>query len=484
MSLLGSMLLDPAMIGSVLSMLPSHSVFYREAHAEIYRAVVDVYDRHNSGDLVQINELLRERDVLDDVGGVDYLVELAESVPSAVNAPHYARIVAEKYKLRRLIDAAGQILYDSYHAGNLGPDEASEIIDAAEQAVFDIAMDEQKADPQKLGELLQQQIDLLEARMDGRAVEGITTGFTELDSILSGLHPGELVIVAARPSMGKTALALNMAEQIAAGGRVPTGGGSSGKGGHVGVGVFSLEMSRPALTQRLMSSYSGVNSHNMRTGKLTDDDFRSLFNACSALAELPMYIDDAPGLTLLQLRARARRMVAQHGIGCIIIDYLQLLTSPSAARESRQVEVSTISRGIKALARELNVPVICLAQLNRAVELRTGNRPRMSDLRESGSIEQDADVVMLLHREEYYHIDDESWAEDNPDKAGVAELIVAKQRNGPTGVVELTWDSKTTRFKNHTSVHDDFTSYPVRDTPRREPEMPESGPSADDDAPF
>lgn len=446
MALLGSMILDPQVVSDVVTIINKPADFYTEAHAAIYSAIVTIYDTHQSGDLVQIQDYLRTQGVLEQVGGDQYLLQLAYSVPSAVNAPRYARIVAEKAKLRRLIEAADSIIYDALNAGQLGPEGAREVLDAAEAAVFEIAQEDQRSDPQRLADLLAMELQRLQAA-DGKAVSGLPTGYTDLDKLLSGLQPGEMIIIAARPSMGKTSLALNLAEQIARGGRTPWD--HAPRGPDAPVGVFSLEMSKAAIVQRLLSAFSGVDSHKIRTGHLSAQELNSLDIHAEGLKEIPLYIDDTPGLSLLALRARARRMVAQHGVKCLMIDYLQLLTAPGAARESRQVEVSAISRGIKALARELNVPVICLSQLNRASENREGNRPRMSDLRESGSIEQDADVVILLHREEYYHIQNPDWAMENPDKVGVAELIIAKQRNGPTGTVDLTWDAKTTRFKNH-----------------------------------
>jgi len=447
MSLLGSMILDPNVIADVIGALKGPGDFYDDRHAHIYSALVDVYDRHHSGDLVQVTDLLRDKAVLDLVGGPAYLVELANAVPTAVNAPHFARIVAEKAKLRRLIQAAGQILYDAYHAGELGPDGAREVLDSAEMKVFEIAQEQASSDPQSLAALLELELQRIEAAdFEGGGLSGVPTGYTDLDEMLRGLQPGELLILAARPSMGKTALALNLAEQIAIGG-VPLPGAAPGK--RSPVGLFSLEMSKNAIVQRLLSSRSGVASQSLRGGhKIPDDDYRRLIMAAEDLKAAPIYIDDSPNMTVLNLRARARRMVAQHGVKVIMIDYLQLMTAPGAARESRQVEVSAISRGVKALARELNVPVVCLSQLNRASESREGNRPRMSDLRESGSIEQDADVIMLLHREEYYHVQDEDWKAENPDKLGIAEIIIAKQRNGPTGLVKLSWDTSTTRFRN------------------------------------
>ena len=453
MSLLGSMILDPRVTGDVIPFVTSGEAFYDERHGAIFDALVTLYDKHQTGDLVQLAQTLKDRAVLDDIGGPDYLVRLAEQVPSAVNAPHYARIVAEKFRLRRLIDAASKILYDAFHAGELGPDGAREVLDDAEQMIFKIAEQSEQNDAQRLSELLHQTMELLEAN-EGRSVSGLPTGFTDLDRMTTGLQRGEMIIVAARPSMGKTALALNLAEQIALGG--VSGPYGRPTGAAAPVGVFSLEMSRQSVAQRLMCARSGVDSHLVRTNMLSEEHFAKLIRACGELGDAPIFIDDTPALTILALRARARRMVAKHGVQCIIIDYLQLMTAPGSARESRQVEVSAISRGVKALARELNVPVICLAQLNRGAEQREGHRPRMSDLRESGSIEQDADVIMLLHREEYYHQSDPEWLEMDEDKAGLAELIIAKQRNGPTGTVNLTWDARTTRFYNHAGRSREF----------------------------
>jgi len=455
MSLLGSMVLDPAVIPDVIALIKGAEDFYRETHGHVYRAIVDVYDQRHSGDLVQIVDMLRGRGVLDQVGGPHYLVELANAVPTSVNAPHFARIVAEKAKLRRLIDAAGQILYDAYHAGELGPEGAREVLDSAEMKVFEIAQETSAADPQALADLLDLEMQRIEnAERDGWSLSGVRTGYGDLDELLRGLQPGELIILAARPSMGKTALALNLAEQIAMGG-APVAGAPPGQ--QTPVGFFSLEMSKNAIVQRLLSARAGVSGQNLRGGHpISKSDLYQLGVAADDLKQAPIYIDDMPGLTVLNLRARARRMVAQFGVKVIMIDYLQLMSAPGAARESRQVEVSSISRGVKGLARELNIPVVCLSQLNRASEQREGNRPRMADLRESGSIEQDADVILLLHREDYYHVQDEDWKNENPDKVGTAEVIIAKQRNGPTDVVKLKWDSTTTRFKNY----DPYTQAP------------------------
>jgi replicative DNA helicase len=445
MALLGSMLLDPRVVPDVVGTIAADDDFYSESNGAIYKALIEVYDKVPDADLVAIVDALRDRGQLDQVGGVDYLSKLANETPSAAGAIRYAKTVSDKAKLRRLIDAADRIIYDALNVGQYGVDGTREVIDSAESAIFEIAQDDQKADPQALTDLLQAELERIRAA-EGKGISGLPTGFVDLDRLMSGFQPGEMIIIAARPSMGKTAFMLNIAEQMSRGGRTPN---DPPKGPHAGVGLFSLEMSKSALVQRLLSAAASVDSHRMRTGHLSEQEMATLHTTAEMLEEAPIFIDDTPGLSVMQLRARARRMAAQHSIKAVMIDYLQLLSAPGASRESRQVEVAAISRGLKALARELNVPLIVLSQLNRASEQREGNRPRMSDLRESGSIEQDADVVILLHREDYYHIHDPQWGQDNPDKVNTAELIIAKQRNGPTGTVDLTWDPKTTRFKNH-----------------------------------
>jgi len=445
MALLGSIILDPNMLADTLGMVSSPEDFYVRANATVFAALKELYEHDPSADLNVLVGRLREREELESIGGAAYLASLAEAVPTPSNAPIYARVVQTKSRLRRLISAASQIIHDGMHAGRDGPEEARELIDKAEQAIFEIADEDQQADIQKLEGLLKAEVERIADRDKG-AVTGLRSGFTDLDDVLSGFQDGEMVIIAARPSMGKTALALNLAEQIALGGATPY---AAGDGERVPVGVFSLEMSKSSLVQRLISAYSGVDSHRLRTGQFSTDDLHHKIRpACESLERAPLYIDDTPALSVTALRARARRMKQRFGVRCVIVDYLQLLTSPGHGRESRQVEVSAISRGIKALARELRLPVVCLAQLNRGSEQREGNRPRMSDLRESGSIEQDADVVLLLHREAYYHQGDKAWLEDNEDKINEAELLVAKQRNGPTGIVRLVWDDRITRFKS------------------------------------
>ncbi len=429
-ALLGSMILDWHVIGEVIQLVQGPQDFYKPAHARIYSILVELYDANQPVDMVHLNQRLVDLGELERVGGLDYLIQLAESVPSAAAAAHYARIVHEKALLRRLIDAAGKILHDAYHSA----EPVSDLLSAAEQEIFRLAEFGEARDTSHLKVLLQELYARLEAH-DGRPVTGLETGFFELDELTNGLQRGEMIIVAARPSMGKTALALNMAEHIAITRKQP-------------VVVFSLEMSKQQLAQRLLCSRSGVDLHRLRRNMLSTDEFARLASTVGELSDAPFFIDDTPGLSLLQLRAKARRLAARHDIAAVFVDYLQLMAVPGA--ESRQQEVSLLSRGIKAMARELDVPVVCLSQLNRAPELREGHRPRMSDLRESGSIEQDADVVMMLHREEYYHTEPD-WKQENPDSVGTAEVIITKQRNGPTGTVKLTFDGPTTRFKNYSA---------------------------------
>lgn len=424
-ALLGSMILDARVIGDVIEIVKEAEDFAKPAHGAIFQACVKLYDKAQSLDMVQLHDHLKAADLLDDIGGLDYLISIAESVPSAVAAPHYARIVRDKATLRRLIQAAGTILLEAYE----GQDEVEKLLDTAEQMIFELAEDTSTGEASDLKSLLDETFNRLDQAQDrGGGVSGVETGFFELDEMTDGLQQGEMIIVAARPSMGKTAFALNIAEHAAASNGVP-------------VGVFSLEMGKQQLAQRLLCSRSGVDSHRVRRNQLGEDDFGQLAMAVGELSDAPLYIDDTPGLSLLGLRAKGRRMKARHDIQLLVVDYLQLMSASGA--ESRQQEVSVISRGIKALARELSVPVICLSQLNRAAESREGHRPRMSDLRESGSIEQDADVVMMLHREDYYHRGDEEYEPNN-----VAEVIVAKQRNGPTGVVKLHFNEGATRFGN------------------------------------
>ena len=428
MAMLGSMILDQQVIGEVIQVLNGPADFAVAKHGILYQALVELYDKNQSVDIVQIKQWLVDRELLDQIGGVAYLVEIAESVPHAISGPYYAKIVRDKSLVRQLIDVAGKILHDAHTSS----EPAEELLDASEKAIFMLRETRGSEDATKLQDLLQELYAQLEAR-EGQFLTGLDTGFTQLNELTSGLQAGEMIVVAGRPSMGKTAFALNMAEQISVTMSQP-------------VGFFSLEMSRQQLAQRLLCSRGGIDSNKLRRNVLSGEDFANLAQIMGQLSDAPLFIDDTPGVSLLALRAKARRLAARFDIQAVFVDYLQLMSAPGS--ESRQQEVSVISRGIKSLARELNVPVICLSQLNRSPEAREGHRPRMSDLRESGSIEQDADVVMMLHREEYYHSSDEQWAEENPDKIGVGELVLAKQRNGPTGSVPLQFNSNTTRFSN------------------------------------
>ena len=431
MSLLGAMLVDPKVIPDVIGIVSDPDDFARAGHGTIFRHMVALYASTATLEIVSLVQRLKDHGVLEDVGGSDYLVDLAEGVASAANAAEYARLVREKATLRELIRAAGEILVDAHQSRQ----DPVLTLGEAEARIFAIAQRREARTVARLQDLLQEAVIALESNA-GKHVTGVPTGFDELDEMLSGLQRGEMVILAARPSMGKTALALNIAEHMA----------SSG-GGTGGVGFFSLEMGKQQLVQRILCAKGNVDGQKLRKNMLSREEWQRIVAACDSLASTPIYIDDTPGLTLLQMRSKARRMKEKFGIQAIVIDYLQLMSSGTRV-ESRQVEVSEISRGVKAMARELDVPVVCLSQLNRQAEGREGHRPRMSDLRESGSIEQDADVVMMLHREAYYHRQDPAWEEANPNRANIAEVIVAKQRNGPTGTVELLWDSRATAFRN------------------------------------
>ena len=428
MGLLGAIIWDPKVIGDVIGVVRNGEDFSSPRHARIYDAIVEIYDRHATVDIVLLNQLLSDRGLVDAVGGLDYIVQLAEGVPSAANAVHWARVVREKATMRELISAAGEIL-EEVHTSRI---PAQHMLESAEQRIFRIAQKREAGVVSSAGDLVHETMRMID-ESDGGGFMGVRTGYAHLDELTNGLQKGEMIILAARPSMGKTALALNLLQQI---------------GQHnVPSVMFSLEMGKQQLIQRMLCALGGIDAQRLRKHMLGSDDYKRLMTACAEISKLPLFIDDTPGLSLLSMRSKARRLKERYGIGFVAIDYLQLMSSGSRV-ESRQLEVSEISRGIKAMARELDVPVLCLSQLNRAAEQREGHRPRMSDLRESGSIEQDADVVMMLHREDYYHRGDPNWADENPDKVGTAELILAKQRNGPTGTVDLVWDGTTTSFRS------------------------------------
>jgi replicative DNA helicase len=431
MSLLGSMIRDHTVIGDVIEVLKSGDAFYKTVHGIIFDELVHLFDRNNASDIAQLHSRLSDLGVLEDVGGDEYLLTLANSTPSTANAVHFAEIVREKHRIRQLLEAAGQILYEGYHAGQI-PDidgSAQSLLNRAEAAIFAIAEASESIQAAALKDLLHATVDDIYEKMNAGAQHciGVPTGFFDLDRLTLGMHAGDMIIVAARPSMGKTAFALNMAQRAALRGHA--------------VGVFSLEMTREQVATRMLSAEARVDAQKLRRNEIDSTEFQELVAACGRLGDASIYIDDTPGLSIMALRTKARRMAAQHGVKLIVIDYLQLMSG--STRESRQQEVSEISRGVKALARELRVPVVCLSQLNRGAENRESHRPRMSDLRESGSLEQDADVVILLHREDYYHQGDHEY-----ERTNTAQIIVAKQRNGPTDTVELVWDGATTSFRD------------------------------------
>ena len=422
-AVLGSMLLDRECIGDVVQAIGADSFSLTE-HRILYDAILALYENNSEIDLVLLRDELKKRNSLEAVGGVDYLVRVAESVPSASNALYYANIVKEKAMLRDLAHACGQILNEACEDGG----DVGDKLDTAEKRIFEVTEQKIQGSAVPINDLITEAFENIEARKGGDGVTGLPTGFEELNHMLCGFQRGEMVIVAGRPSMGKTSFALNIAENIGVKEELP-------------VVIFSLEMSKQQLVERILCSHSGINSQAVRKGMVGTDDMAKLTQAGGELYGKPIYIDDTPGLTPLMIRAKCRRLKSQHNIQAVFIDYMQLM-SLGGRVESRQQEISTISRYLKSLARELDVPVVVLSQLNRAAEGREGHRPRMSDLRESGSIEQDADVIILLHREDYYHRGETDWEETN-----TAEVIIAKQRNGPTGTVELMFDGSTTRFK-------------------------------------
>jgi len=429
-AVLGSMIVGPECIGDVVETL-ERDAFYRIEHRHIYEALISLYEK-NKGvgiDAVLLRDELAKRGLLEEVGGVEYLGKILDSVPSAANAAYYAGVVKDKMLLRELISVAGEILDTAYQQSG----ETHELLDEAERRIFAVTDKNITSNAEALKDLVVRSFELIESRQ-GTHVTGLATGYYELDDLTCGLQNGEMVIVAGRPSMGKTSLALNIAEHLGLMEKVPTA-------------IFSLEMGRQQLAERFLCSISEIDSQKVRRGLLSDEHYKKLANACAELSEAPIYIDDASTLTPLELRAKARRLKSKHDIRCIVVDYLQLMHLGGGQAESRQQEITAVSRYLKALARELNLPVVVLSQLNRSPEGREGHRPRMSDLRESGSIEQDADVVMLLHREDYYHRGEPDYQEDN-----TAEVIIAKQRNGPTGTVKLIFREKVTRFENASHV--------------------------------
>jgi replicative DNA helicase len=427
-SVIGGLLLDNQAWDRVGDVVTADD-FYRREHRLIFNAIAALCEEASPADVVTVNEWLDKNGELEAVGGLAYIASLANNIPSATNIVAYANIVRERSVLRQLLRAASDITSKTFQ-----PDGRSvnELLDFAEKCVMEISeKGSRRSEAQPISKLLSQAVDRIDTLYRSKSsITGVPTGFADLDDKTSGLQPSDLVIIAGRPSMGKTSFAMNIAENAAVGQKIP-------------VVVFSMEMPGAQLAMRMMSSLGRINAHRMRTGKLDDDDWPRLTSAVSLLNEAPIFIDDSPGLTPLDLRARARRIKREHGLGLVIVDYLQLMQS-GEGEENRATESSAITRSLTGLAKELNVPVIAMSQLNRSEEQRNDKRPVMSDLRESGAIEQDADVILFIYRDEVYN-------KDSADK-GVAEIIIGKQRNGPIGDLRLTFLGEYTKFENYTSV--------------------------------
>lgn len=426
---LGSILLDNSALNRILDMVTPQD-FYKREHQLIFTTMLDLYEKNHPIDLVTLSDALTHREELEAVGGVNYLMELAEVVPSSAHVQHYARIVKEKAVLRHLIRASNDILTLCYE----GSQEVEDLLDEAERLIFSVSEMKTQRDFVDSKILLKEAIKSLEElSRKKKSVTGIPTGFQELDRLTAGFQPSDLIIIAARPSMGKTALALNIAQHVAI---------KEGKA----VAIFSLEMSREQLALRMLSSLAKVPSHKLRTGILSANDWKKVIRAANKLSDAPIFVDDTPALSVLEIRAKARRLMSEKGLNLIVIDYLQLMRGRSKT-ESRQQEISEISRSLKGLAKELNVPVLALSQLSRAVESRQDKKPQLSDLRESGAIEQDGDLILFIYRPEVYK-------PEKPEYRGIAEIIVGKQRNGPTGTFKLTFLKEYTTFEEYTDEED------------------------------
>jgi len=423
-SVLSAILLDNDTLLDVLETLEPDN-FYRSAHAKMFTAITELFAKNEPVDLVTLANILKEKGQLEEVGGATYLAKLVDTAPLAVNAQHYAKIIRDKAALRELIDSANQISTKCFEdSGNV-----DDVIDFAERSVFEIAGNKNKKSFYPLSQIIGHSIDALEERQGNKTlVTGVSTGYSRLDNLTSGFQNSDLILLAARPSMGKTALALNIARNAAIDADTP-------------VAVFSIEMSKEQLSMRLLCAEARIDSSRLRSGFFSREDWVSLTNAAEVLSDAEIYIDDSPDLTAMSIRAKARRLKMDKNIGLIIIDYVQLMKGRASA-ERRDLEISEISRGLKALAKELDIPVLALSQLNRKLEERHDKRPQLSDLRESGALEQDADVVAFIYRDEVYNKD-----ENNPNK-GIAELLLKKQRNGPTGEIKLAFISTYTRFED------------------------------------
>jgi len=422
-AVLGSMIIDKDAIANVLEMITPEA-FYREDNKEIFAAICDLFETNKPIDLLTLKEQLRLRGTLDAVGGIAYIAELSAKVPTSANVGYYAKIVEEKALLRKLINASTEIVNMGYSAS----EEVQTIVDNAEKKIFDIVQKRNVQGFTPIKSILVDSFEKIEELYNQKGyLTGISYGFTDLDVKTAGLHNSDLILIAARPALGKTAFALNIAQNVAVKSKVP-------------VAIFSLEMSKEQLVNRMICNEAMIDSSKMRTGKLEEDDWGKLASAMSTLSDAPIFIDDTPGQTVMEIRAKCRRLKLEKGLGLIVIDYLQLMQGSKKGGENRQQEVSDMSRALKIMAKELDVPVITLSQLSRAPDARPDHHPVLSDLRESGAIEQDADIVMFLYRDDYYNPETE--------KKNIAEVILAKHRGGSTGTVELVWLGQYTKFAN------------------------------------
>ncbi len=430
MSVLGGILLENDALNRVLEVLTPVD-FYREAHRKIFLAILQLYESGEPADLITLSDGLKKRGELEEVGNIEYLNSLVNCVPTAANIVYYAKIIKEKSIVRKLIHRATEIITDGY--GDSG--DIDEFLDRAERSIFEISEDRVRPSFYPIREIIKSSFRTIEQLYEKRQlITGVGTGFSKLDELTSGLQPSDLIIVAGRPSMGKTAFALNIAQHAAIHGGVASA-------------IFSLEMAKEQLALRMLCSEAKVDAHRLRGGFLSESDWPKLTRAAGSLSEAAIFIDDTPGLTVLEMRAKSRRLKAEHHLGLVIVDYLQLMRG-RADSDTREQEISDISRSLKGLAKELHVPVVALSQLNRRVEERGDKRPQLADLRESGAIEQDADVIIFLYRDEVYN-----KSEDNPHK-GKAEIIIGKQRNGPTDKFELAFLDRYTCFENLATIRE------------------------------
>lgn len=432
-AVLGAMLIDKEAIAKATEVLSADD-FYREAHRVIFSAMLELYNKNEAVDMVTVTEILKRDNKLEDIGGIAYITSLANVVLTAANVKYHAEIVAEKSVLRQLVRVSTEIAAMGYEAN----DDVGTLLDTAESRILEISNRKKKADFTAINDILMDSVQSIESLLQNKGgLTGLPAGFADLDKLTSGLHPSDFIILAARPSMGKTALALNIVQNVALRAHKVIGGEPRS------VAFFSLEMSKEQLVNRMLCAEAGIDSQRLRVGEMHDEDWTHLWDACDTMSRAKIYIDDTAGITAMDMRSRARRLKAEHGLDLIVVDYLQLMQGSGKRNNSgdRQQEVSEISRSLKALARELDVPVLALSQLSRSVESRQVKRPMLSDLRESGSLEQDADIVAFLYREDYYNPDTENKH---------TELIIAKHRNGPVDTVNLFFQKQFTKFVGFT----------------------------------